>query len=663
MAITCRYLIVVDDSWDKKSWEAIKRAVVETRGSRIITTTRNLELAEDIGCVYKLKLLSRFDSQQLFCRRIFDGDEYPSKQLSEVCDDIISKYGGLPLAIITIAGLLRRSRSEDATSSTSWCEVYNSLGSGRDLGLELENMRRVLLFSYFDLPFLDIRNCLKCISVFPGDHMIRRERLVCRWIAEGFIQGSNLLEVGQSYFRELLNKGMIEEVDISDGTVNYCRVHPIIVYLIRFLSREQNFVTVLDDGRDSPPSQGKVRRLSLQTSEEVDDKTSQEVATMCMSQVRSVTAFGSGINQMPPLSRFEILCVMDLEGCHLKKESYSLEHIGRLLHLRYLGLRGTLVPELLKSIGKLRFLQILDVVSTGIKELPSTVVLLQRLICLYVDYKTRLPDRMGVLTSLLELSNFSITESPNVVRELHKLTELTALGIVWDVINEPLEKELLETIGKLNKLQTLNVYGCSESALEHMREGSWVPPPDLRTFVVRNAWFSQLPSWIHRSGSSLKLMELRIGVKELRQEDLQALGMLQDLRTLQLAVERTGSGGVLVVDGGGGSFPCLRELRLRGEARHYQLVFQEGAGPKVRVVELHVDVDRAKDSLVWGLGSLPSLQDLYVAFSMCGDAEGQQGAETALRQAAAAHPNRPTLHIIVSSDQEVVNKTTALSSA
>lgn len=645
--------------------------VENNNGSIIITTTRNFELAEEIGSVYKLKPLSPGDSKTLLFsrinfRRILGGDEYPSDELTEVSDKILKKCGGLPLAIISVGGILCTERSREDISF--WREVYNSIDSGCNFDLRMENMRSVLLISYYDLPF-HLRNCLLSISIFPEDCKIRRDRLVCRWIAEGFvqvIQGCNLLEVGHSYFRELLNRGMIEEVGINDGsdeTDKYCRVHDIMLCLVRCLSREENFVTVLDEETHSPPHR-KIRRLSLQTSK-VDDAA----ATMGMyDQVRSVTVYGgpAGINQMPPLSRFEVLRVMDLEGCHLK-QSYSLEHVGKLLHLRYLGLRGTLIAELPKNIETLRFLQILDIVRTEIKELPPAVALLQRLMCLYVDHKTRLPDRMGRLTSLLELSNVCTThQSPNFVRELQKLTELTALGILWHEMKEPsLEKELLDTLGKLHKLQTLNVHGCTESAMELMREEGWVPPPDLRTFVVRDAWFSLVPSWIIRSASRLKLTELQIGVRELRQEDLQALGMLQDLRTLQLAVERTGSGGgrVLVVDGGGASFPCLRELRLRGEACHYQLVFQEGAGPKVRVVELHVDVDRAKDSLVWGLGSLPSLQDLYVAISMCGDAESrQQEAETALRQAAAAHPNRPTLHMIVSSDQErhQVNKTNIL---
>ncbi|KAF0896630.1 hypothetical protein E2562_026745 [Oryza meyeriana var. granulata] len=627
-----RYLIVVDDIWDKKSWTAIKRAMVENNlGSRIITTTRIFKLAEEIGEVYRIKPLSPGDSKRLFCRRIFGEDRCPI-EFTEVCDNIINKCGGLPLAIISIARLWSTSLEVNR-----WRELYNIIGSGHYFEPRMEGMARSLLLSYYDLPF-HVRNCLLHTSVFPEDYKIRRDRLVCRWIAEGYVeekQGSNLLEVGQSYFRELLNTGVIEEFDINDGsddTVKYCRIHTIMLDAIRFLSKEE-----------SSGSQGKVRRLSLPTSEG-DSWTSEEVATMCMSKVRSVTAFGPGINQMPALSRFEVLRVMDLEGCQMK-QSYGLKHIGKLLHLRYLGLRDTLIAELPEEIGSLRFLQILDIVRTDIKEVPWTVAQLQQLMCLYVDHKTRLPDKMGNLTSLVELSKVSTGVSPNFVKELHKLTELTALGIVWHEINEALVKELLETLGNMEKLQTLNVYACSAgSAVELMGEG-WVTPPDLRTFVVRDGWFSLLPSWI---SSSLKLTKLNIGVRVLRQEDMEALGRLQELVSLQLAVEH--SGGQVVV--GAGAFPRLRELRIRGETCQ-QLVFQQGAAPKVRVLEVLVNVEDAIDGLVvWVSGSLPSLEELYVGIPRCGDARRRQEAEKALMHAANVHPNRPTFHVVSEKYQE-----------
>lgn len=54
-----RYLIVIDDIWDKNPWELVKAALVcNNCGSRIITTTRILEVATTASEVYKLQPLS-----------------------------------------------------------------------------------------------------------------------------------------------------------------------------------------------------------------------------------------------------------------------------------------------------------------------------------------------------------------------------------------------------------------------------------------------------------------------------------------------------------------------------------------------------------------------------------------------------------------------------
>jgi len=76
---------------------------------RIITTTRNVNVAEEVGGAYELKPLCLQDSRILLYKRIFhneDKDKCPDEQLAEVSDRILKKCAGVPLAIITIASLL-----------------------------------------------------------------------------------------------------------------------------------------------------------------------------------------------------------------------------------------------------------------------------------------------------------------------------------------------------------------------------------------------------------------------------------------------------------------------------------------------------------------------------------------------------------------------------
>ena len=112
--------------------------------------------------------------------------------------------------------------------------------------------------------------------------------------------------------------------------------------------------------------------------------------------------FPSAISLLPTLRSFRVLRVLDLQGCDLL-QGYSLKYVGKLFHLRYLGLGDTRIAQLPEEIGNIRFLQTLDLMGTSIYSLPSTVVQLRHLMCLYIESYTRLPNGIGSQTSLEEL--------------------------------------------------------------------------------------------------------------------------------------------------------------------------------------------------------------------------------------------------------------------
>ena len=87
---TGRYFIVIDDVWDIKSWEALGSALDQKNsGSRIIKTTRNLEVACSDE-VYQLGPLTHENSKKLFYMRLFGGqDNCPPHHLEEAADKIL----------------------------------------------------------------------------------------------------------------------------------------------------------------------------------------------------------------------------------------------------------------------------------------------------------------------------------------------------------------------------------------------------------------------------------------------------------------------------------------------------------------------------------------------------------------------------------------------
>lgn len=651
-----RYLIVIDDIWDEQVWRFIKCAFSRNSlGSRLITTTRKVNVAEACSSsstedlIYRMKPLSDDDSQRLFYSRTFKSQTGCPHELEQVSKGILKKCGGVPLAIITIASLL--ASNQKIKTKEQWYTLLSSIGRGLSEGDSLEEMQKILSFSYYDLPS-HLKTCLLYLGVFPEDYEIRRDRLIWRWIAEGFVQpnkqGTSLFELGEGYFNELVNRSMVQPVDIDvQGRARACRLHDMVLDLIRSLSNEENFVTILDGIQHSTPNfQSKIRRLSLQNC--IQDTSIPQLATTSMSQVRSVTLFQSAINVMPSLSSFGVLRVLDLEGCEMSKSWYksNLKFIRNLLHLRYLRLDSFSIEEFPVEIGKLQYLQMLDVSGCSIYELPPSVVLLRHLLGLRIGNYTKIPIGLGNLVSLEELTYLRVDSIQNNAKELGHLTELRVLKIMWEEFDGSLEKNMAESLGNLSKLQTLFIINRATGTGRIMLDG-WVPSPQLRTFDS-SVVFSTLPRWINSSSLPL-LSSLDIELGELKQGDFQAIGSLPALSYLRIMAW----GGLFLISAPEESFvvscdafPCLKECKFGFEIP--LSVFPRGAMPMVQ--DLYIPI-RASDivnaELDWDIGNLPTLERVEVLLSCGGTSlEEVQEAETALRLAADAHPNHPTLLIL-----------------
>ncbi|KAG2558170.1 hypothetical protein PVAP13_8NG137200 [Panicum virgatum] len=392
-----RYLIVIDDIWDTSVWETIQYALIENEcGSRIITTTRILDVAKQIGGIYQLEPLSPADSIKLFYQRIFGSeDKRPSGNLTEVSRKILKKCGGVPLAIITVASMLANKNGKENTPDF-WSKVCQSMGSGLDGSTNVKNMRSILSVSYYDLP-PHLRTCLLYFCLYPEDYDITAKDLIWKWIGEGFVhreQGKSLYEVGEGYIDELVNRSMVQPVNIGpDSKIIACCVHDMVLDLVSFLSNEENFLTTLGCQQPMSLPTNKIRRLSLQTWNEED---AEQLATMTVSHVRSLTVFNKALNLMPSLSTLPVLRALDLSGCRKVNNQHCKDICNNLFHLRYLNISRTPITEIPKEIGNLQFLMILDISGgTDIKKLPSSIVELQHLLHLHVNKKS-LPDGLEV---------------------------------------------------------------------------------------------------------------------------------------------------------------------------------------------------------------------------------------------------------------------------
>lgn len=652
-----RYLIIIDDIWDEKLWEGINLAFSNRNnlGSRLITTTRKVSVSTTCcssadGSIYHMKPLSADDSKMLFHKRIFH-DSCPA-EFEDVSSDILKKCGGVPLAIITIASLLASS-GQHIKPVHEWHALLQSLGLGLTEDASLEEMQRILSFSYYDLPS-HLKTCLLYLSIYPEDSYIEKDRLIWKWVTESFVQpgkqGISLFVLGENYFNELINRSMIQPIYNRIGQVEGCRVHDMVLDLICFLSREELFVNLLDGTSDGTSCQNNIRRLSLQHRQ--DHEANSLINSMRISQVRSVTIFPPAIDIMPALSRFVVLRVLDCAGCKFGESSWKLKGVGNLFHLRYLGLARTDIHEIPAEIGNLQFLQLLDLEGNDdLKKIPLTVCKLRRLMFLCFDIYCEMPAGvMGNLTCIEVLKEIQATL--DIVQQLSSLARLRELDIIFPVKSFDLYGPFVESLCNLKHLESL-VIDCyiepSAGLMDLLEEHSWVPPPSLRKFVSEiPSNLSTLPAWIKRDPSRLSnLSELRLKVKGVQQEDMQILAGLPALRSLDILCSHQ-TQRRLVIGADGYRRVVWFGLECGSGA---QIMFEPGALPMAETVEFSVGVRVAKDDgdgkFELGLkGNLLSLREIYVSICRDGATVGEaREAEAAVRRALQDHPNRPGVYI------------------
>uniref|UniRef100_A0ACD5ZIH5 Uncharacterized protein n=1 Tax=Avena sativa TaxID=4498 RepID=A0ACD5ZIH5_AVESA len=244
------YLIVVDDIWEKETWDVIKHAFPRTScGGIIITTTQCEDVADACrssfnGDIYNIRPLDKMHSRKLFHRRLFNSEDIFHPHLEKVSDQILDKCDGLPLAISVVSGLLANTERTEHL----WNHVKDSIERAVETSDSDERMMKVLSVCYSDLHPRQ-RTCLLYLSIFPKGSIMKMNDLIMRWTAEGFFHGEGrytVHEVGEGCFNELMNRSLIQPMKIDQyGKVKSCQVHDTVMDFIISKSTKENFVTLV----------------------------------------------------------------------------------------------------------------------------------------------------------------------------------------------------------------------------------------------------------------------------------------------------------------------------------------------------------------------------------------------------------------------------------
>ncbi|KAG5222846.1 disease resistance protein [Salix suchowensis] len=542
-----KFLLVLDDVWDDcgDSWNKLKEVLrCGAKGSAVIVTTREVMVARRMATtfVHHMGRLSEEDSRHLFQRLAFGmrrKEEWA--HLEEIGVSIVKKCGGVPLAIKALGNLMRLKDTEDQWMAVKESEMW-------DLREEASKILPALRLSYTNLsPHL--KQCFAFCSIFPKDHVMRREGLVALWMANGFIgcrREMDLQVKGIEIFNELVGRSFLQEVE-DDGFGNItCKMHDLMHDLAQSIAVQECYNNEGHEESEVPRTVRHVRfgysRLaspkekllnvhSLRTCLSVDHRWIQK-------------CWGKSLNMYSSSPKHRALSL----GGYVEKMPKS---ICDLKHLRYLDVSSSLVKTLPEGITSLQNLQTLDLRGCyKLIQLPKGMKHMKSLV--YLDFTSCsslqfMPRGMGQLMCLRKLGLFIVGKEEgrhigeleglnNLAGEL-RITNLDNVQNVTDARNANLNSKtaLLSLIlswyanGQYDSITSIPNNEAEEVL------GALQPPSNLKKLRLIGYCGSKFPSnWMMNLNLTLpNLVEMEI-TKCPNCEQLPPFGKLQFLKSLVL---------------------------------------------------------------------------------------------------------------------------------
>ncbi|KAL9999598.1 putative virus X resistance protein-like, coiled-coil [Helianthus debilis subsp. tardiflorus] len=452
-----RFLVVLDDVWTESYdlWENLARPLNSgAPGSRVIMTTRKDQLLKTIGFNHLdlLKSLSPEDALSLFAMHALGVDNFDSyPTLREKGEAIVKKCGTLPLALKAIGRLLR-SKTQEKWEYVLNSEIWNSKYDG-DLPADWKVIFPALMLSYHDLS-ANLKRLFAYCSLFPKDFLFNKDELVLLWMAEGFLNQSDLTKsqecFGQEDFEALLSRSFFQHAPNDESLYV---MHDLMNDLATFVAKDffLRFENQTGLAKDVP---AKYRHMSFihekyeayQKFEPLKKATSlRTLLAVSVDQIQKKSYFSNKI-LVELLPRLSLLRVLSLSGYEITEVP---DFIGRLKHLRYLNLSQSKIKELPENVGNLINLQTLNVCDCKeLTKLPKSFQKLKKL--RHFDVRgtpfMNLPLGIGELKSLQTLTKIIIGGDDGF-----DITELRGLN--------NLHGEL--SIGELSKVKKSNA--CTES--------------------------------------------------------------------------------------------------------------------------------------------------------------------------------------------------------
>ncbi|KAL2510031.1 Disease resistance protein (CC-NBS-LRR class) family [Forsythia ovata] len=568
-----KYLIVVDDVWTEEAWNDIKIAFPKNKKrSRILLTSRIKKVAKHANPnaePWNLRFLTDDESWTLLVRKALGTWEFP-KELIQHGRHIAKECDGLPLALVVIGGILL----EKGPESYWWENVAKSVSAYISMDWE-KHMDNFIALSFNDMPY-HLKTCFLYFSMFPENFLVSAQKLICLWIAEGFIQqkkGMSLEDMAEEYLGDLVNRNLVMVEDRRlNGKVKRCYLHGLVYAFCKNQAEHENFFQEIkpfdqDTYSSSKSALENYGRISIHSG--VSNYISSKPQGP---HVRSFLCFSSEeiILQAEHISAipraFKLLRVLDARPIYFTRFPTDL---AQLVHLRYLVLSSNfkILPAAISSLWNMQTL----IVETSSRtlEIKGDIWKMIQLRHLKINASTSLPGPLAksrknrddslINANLRTVSTISPESCADVLARASYLNKLGIRGGLAKLLDTNGTLSLFDSLKKLESLKLLNdVFPLppSEGKLPGLPQRDKFPP-NLKKLTLEGT----LLDWVHMSTLGLlpKLEILKLKDDAYKGESWKAEdGGFRALKVLH--IERTD---LVKWEASAHHFPRLVSLRLK----------------------------------------------------------------------------------------------------
>ncbi|GLT96091.1 hypothetical protein SLE2022_137380 [Rubroshorea leprosula] len=386
------YLLILDDVWSGFKLEDVGLPEPNvSNGCKLVLTTRSQEVAHSMDCdIIKVETLPQEEAVELFLNKV--GDIVLSdhgggikKDLESTLKAIVDECDGLPLALVTVAGSLKR-----ISESRLWNVALNQLRDcKRNVAGTDNDAFKILKFSYDRLKNSQIQYCFLYCALYPEDHNIPKEEITERWIDEGFIDEMEtrheMKDEGYDILRKLEDNSLLEV--IKDEHERDCvRMHDLIRDMALDITRTSpRFLVEAGKSLTELPEKVKctedVEKVSVMFNQ-IEDIPSSMASSTC-TRLTTLLLADNELSTIPE-SVFEHMPELKILDLSFNIQLSSLPNsVSKLVKLTTLLLESTSVEKVpsLSGLGSLKKLNLSD---TKIKEVPEGLGMLKNLKCLFL---------------------------------------------------------------------------------------------------------------------------------------------------------------------------------------------------------------------------------------------------------------------------------------